>query len=308
MRVGFIGLGKMGSGMALNLRKAGVELSVYDVYKGNAKPLLEAGASWAASIADLAREADVVFTSLPGPREVKEVACGEGGLFRAMRDGAVWFDLSTNSVSVLRELGVRFKGRNVQLLDSPVSGGPTGARTGKLAIYVGGDRSTFDQFKYLLDAIGDEVLYVGELSAGTAAKLVHNTASNIIRMAIAEVFTLGVKAGVEPLRLWHAIRQGGIGRSRTFDRIGDQYLQSKYEVPSFALRLAHKDMTLALELARELNVPMPHAELTYDDYTTALDRGWGDMDSRSPMQLQNERAGVSIKETAEAVRRTLELG
>jgi 3-hydroxyisobutyrate dehydrogenase len=306
MRVGFIGLGKMGSGMALNLCKAGVDLRVYDVHEASAKPLLEAGAIWASTVADVVRDSDVVFTSLPGPQEVKTVANSQGGLFESMRDGAVWFDLSTNSVSVLRELGTQFKMRNVELLDAPVSGGPAGARSGKLAIYVGGNRSTFDSFKHLLDFIGDEVLYVGELSAGTAAKLVHNTASNIIRMAIAEVFSLGVRAGVEPLTLWHAIRQGGIGRSRTFDRIGDQYLQSKYEIPSFALRLAHKDMTLALDLARELNVPMPHAELTYDDYTTAMDRGWGDLDSRSPMQLQNERAGVSIKETAEDVRRTFE--
>jgi 3-hydroxyisobutyrate dehydrogenase len=306
MRVGFIGLGKMGSGMALNLCKAGVDLRVYDVHEASAKPLLEAGAIWASTVADVVRDSDVVFTSLPGPQEVKTVANSQGGLFESMRDGAVWFDLSTNSVSVLRELGTQFKMRNVELLDAPVSGGPAGARSGKLAIYVGGNRSTFDSFKHLLDFIGDEVLYVGELSAGTAAKLVHNTASNIIRMAIAEVFSLGVRAGVEPLTLWHAIRQGGIGRSRTFDRIGDQYLQSKYEIPSFALRLAHKDMTLALDLARELNVPMRHAELTYDDYTTAMDRGWGDLDSRSPMQLQNERAGVSIKETAEDVKRTFE--
>jgi hypothetical protein len=117
---------------------------------------------------------------------------------------------------------------------------------------------------------------------------------------------IGVKAGVEPLALWHAIRQGAIGRSRTFDRIGDQYLQSRYETASFTLRLAYKDMTLALDVAHQLGVPMKHAEVTYKDYAAALERGWGDLDSRSPMQLQNERAGVTIKVSAEDVHWSLE--
>ena len=110
---------------------------------------------------------------------------------------------------------------------------------------------------------------------------------------------------MDPLELWHAIRQGAIGRSRTFDRIGDQYLQSKYEPASFTVRLAHKDLALALEVARELGVPMKHAEAAFQDFTAALDRGWGERDSRSPMQLQNDRAGVTIKVSAEDVKKTL---
>jgi len=157
----------------------------------------------------------------------------------------------------------------------------------------------------LLDAIGDQVMYVGPVGAGNSAKLAHNCASFTIRMAIAEIFTLGVKAGVEPLALWHAIRQGSSGRVRTFDRIGDQYLQAKYEPAAFALRLAHKDLSLARELGRELGVPMKYADLAYEDFTAALERGWGNLDSRSPMQLQNERAGVAIKVRAEDVARTL---
>jgi 3-hydroxyisobutyrate dehydrogenase len=131
------------------------------------------------------------------------------------------------------------------------------------------------------------------------------TTNWFIRMAIAEVFTLGVKAGVEPLELWLAIRQGAIGRARTFDRIGDQYLQDKYEPAAFALRLAHKDLALGLELGRQLGVPMKYGELAFQDLTAALERGWGERDSRSPMQLQNERAGVTIKVSAEDVKRTL---
>jgi 3-hydroxyisobutyrate dehydrogenase len=192
----------------------------------------------------------------------------------------------------------------VQVLDAPVSGGPAGAKSGKLALYVGGDRATFERHRPLLDAIGDQAMYVGPLAAGTIAKLAHNCASFGIRMVIAEVISLGVKAGVEPLALWHAMRQGASGRRRTFDGVAEQFLQNRYQPPAFALRLAHKDMTLALDLARDCGVPMPLSESAYEDFSAALERGWGEHDSRSPMRLQLERAGVQIEESAQAIART----
>ena len=249
-----------------------------------------------------------MFTSLPGPKEMREVGLGKGGLLESMRKGSTWFDLTTNSPTVVREVGKPLQDKGIALLDAPVSGGPAGAKSGKLAIYVGGDREVFDRHKKLLDAVGDQVLHVGPIGAGNTAKLVHNMVSLVTRMAIAEGITLGVKAGMDPLELWHAVRQGVIGRRRTFDGIGDQYLQSKYEPPSFALRLAYKDFTLALELAQQVGVPMQQAEAAYQTYTEALERGWGDRDSRAPMALQNERAGVTIKVSAEDVQKTLARG
>jgi 3-hydroxyisobutyrate dehydrogenase len=308
MKIGFIGLGTMGAGMALNLRKAGHELLVHDMRKQRAEPHLAAGANWADTVAEIGRAADVVFTSVPGPKEMQQIGLGDGGLLGTLRSGSVWFDLTTNSPAVVQQVHKQFAEKGIALLDAPVSGGPAGARSGKLAIYVGGSRDVFERHKTLLDAIGDQVIYVGEIGAGNTAKLVHNCASMTVRMMIAEVFTLGVKAGVEPLALWHAIRQGAIGRARTFDRIGDHYLQAKYDPPSFALRLAHKDLTLSLDLARQLNVPMHYAEVAFKDFSEALDRGWGERDSRSPMQLQNERAGVTIKVSAEDVQKTLARG
>jgi 3-hydroxyisobutyrate dehydrogenase len=294
--------------MALNLRKAGHELIVHDMRKQSAEPHLAAGANWADTVAEVGRAADVVFTSVPGPKEMQQIGLGDGGLLGTLRSGSVWFDLTTNSPAVVQQVHKQFAEKGIALLDAPVSGGPAGARSGKLAIYVGGSRDVFERHKTLLDAIGDQVIYVGEIGAGNTAKLVHNCASMTVRMMIAEVFTLGVKAGVEPLALWHAIRQGAIGRARTFDRIGDHYLQAKYDPPSFALRLAHKDLTLSLDLARQLNVPMHYAEVAFKDFSEALDRGWGERDSRSPMQLQNERAGVTIKVSAEDVQKTLARG
>lgn len=308
MKIGFIGLGAMGAGIALNLRKAGYDLIVHDLRKESGQPLIEAGATWASSVAELAAASDVVFTSVPGPREMKELGLGEGGLLASMRPGTAWFDFTTNSPTVLREVAKAFEEKGIAVLDAPVSGKPSGARSGKLAVYVGGDPAVFERFKKVLDSIGDKVLHVGPAGAGNTAKLVHNMVSLVTRIAIAEGMTLGVKAGMDPLDLWHAVRQGVIGRSRTFDIIADQYLQDKYDPPSFALRLAHKDFTLALDLAKELGVPLKQAETAYEEYNTALERGWGDRDSRAPMQLQNERAGVTIKVSAEDVQKTLARG
>jgi 3-hydroxyisobutyrate dehydrogenase len=305
MKVGFVGLGSMGAGMAMNLLNAGHELFVYDLRKDSGRPFVEAGAVWAESIAELGRTVDVLFTSLPGPKEMQEFGVGKDGILESLKPGSTWFDLTTNSPAVVQEVCQRCEDKGIALLDAPVSGGPAGARSGKLALYIGGDREVFDRFRGLLDAIGDRVIYVGTIGAGNTAKLVHNLLSLVIRMAIAEGMSLGVKAGLDPLELWYAVRQGAIGRSRTLDFVAEQYLQSKYDPPSFALQLAHKDFKLAMDLAKQFNVPMKQAEAAYEDYIEALDRGWGNRDSRSPMQLQNERAGVKIEASAEDVQNTL---
>ena len=302
MKVGFIGLGTMGASMALNVRKAGHELTVYDIRRDAAKPHLEAGASWGEGPRAVAAVCDVVFTSLPGPREAEEVG---DELLDSMERGTVWFDLSTNSPTVVRRIHAKFLAKGIAMLDAPVSGGPHGAKSGKLALLIGGERAVFDRCKPVLDAIGDQVIYIGDIGAGSVAKLVHNCAGYMIQTALAEVFTLGVKAGVDPLELWSAVRQCSLGRIRTFDRLGRQFLQGSFDPPDFALALAHKDVTLATELGRELGVPMRVANLTYAEMTEALNRGWAARDSRVPMLLQEERAGVEIKVPAEAIQEVL---
>lgn len=302
MRVGFIGLGMMGSSMALNAMKGGFAVTVHDMRKEAAAPHIQGGAIWADSAEDAGRDADVVLTSLPGPKEVKAVA---EGLLKTMRPGSVWFDLSTNSPTVIRELHARFAAKGVSLLDAPVSGGPSGAKSGKMALWVGGDQAVFERCRKVLDALGDQVIYIGAIGAGSVAKLVHNCAGYAMQLALAELFTMGVKAGVEPLPLWAAIRQGALGRKRSFDRMGDQFLQGKFDPANFALALAHKDVTLATELGREIGVPMRLANLTYAEMTEALNRGWEKRDSRSFLILQQERAGLNIKVPVEEIEAVL---
>jgi len=306
MRVGFIGLGTMGGPMASNVLARGHAMVVHDVRREAAAPHLALGAKWASTPREVAEASEVVFTSLPGPPEVEAVALGEHGILAGAASGTAYFDLSTNSPALVRRLHATFAARGVHLLDAPVSGGPRGARTGKLALWVGGERAVFDRFRPVLDALGDQARYIGPIGAGSIAKLVHNCAGYAIQTALAEVFTLGVKAGVEPLALWRAVRQGAGGRRRTFDGLVDQFLPGTFEPASFALRLAHKDVSLAVALAREHGVPMRLASLALEELTEALNRGWGDRDSRVAMLLQEERAGVDIRVPPERIREALD--
>ena len=294
MKVGFIGLGTMGASMAANLQKAQYKIVVHDIRRASADAHVDAGAEWADSPAAVARECEVIFSSLPGPKEVEAVALGENGLMGAMQKGAAYFDLSTNSPTLVRSIAATFAEKGLYMLDAPVSGGPAGAKSGRLALWVGGDKAVFDKYKKVLDAIGDQARYIGPIGAGSVAKLVHNCAGYAIQTALAEVFTMGVKGGVEPLALWEAVSKGALGRRRTFERLVDQFLPGEYDPPQFALRLAHKDMTLATNLGRELGVPMRVANMALEEMTEARNRGWDARDSRVSMLLQVERAGVEI--------------
>lgn len=294
-KIGFIGLGTMGASFASNLIKAGFEVTVNDLHRQVAEPHLAAGAKWADTPRELAAVSDVILTSLPGPREIEAVALDEtDGLIAGMRPGTVFFDLSTNSPTSVRHIGATLAAKGLHHLDAPVSGGPKGAASGKLAIWVGGDRAVFDANRAALDALGDQVRYIGPIGAGAVAKLVHNAAGYAIQTALAEVFSVGVKAGVEPLALFEAVRQGARGRQRTFDSLGDHYLINQYDPPDFALRLAHKDVSLAAQMGRDVGVPMRLIDQTVAEMTEALGRGWEGRDSRVSMLLQQERAGLDF--------------
>jgi 3-hydroxyisobutyrate dehydrogenase len=263
---------------------------------------------WANSPREVAAASDVVFTSLPGPVEVEAVSLGADGLLAGIKRAAAYFDLSTNSRTTVRKIHAAFADKGAHMLDAPVSGGPRGARTGKLAIWVGGDKKIFERHECVLGAMGDQVRYVGPIGQATVAKLVHNCAGYAIATALAEVFTMGVKAGVEPLALFEAVRQGALGRRRTFDGLIDQFLPGTYDPPAFMLRHAHKDVSLAVALAKEVAVPMRLCNLALEEMTEALNRGWAERDSRSVMLLQQERAGVKIAVEAERLQAALKEG
>ncbi|HIM61351.1 MAG TPA: NAD(P)-dependent oxidoreductase [Dehalococcoidia bacterium] len=306
MKVGFIGLGTMGGSMAYNALDGGNEMVVHDINPVSATRHLEAGAKWADTPREVAEQSEIVFTSLPGPTEVEAVALGEAGIMEGMSAGKVYFDLSTSTPGMIRKIHAEAAARGIDVLDAPVSGGPRGAASRNLAIWVGGDKDVFDRCKPVLDAIGDKAYYVGPIGSGAVAKLVHNCAGYIIQAALAEVFTMGVKAGVEPLALWEAVRKGATGRRGPFEGMAEHLLPGKFDPPDFALKLARKDVDLAVSVGREFDVPMRLANLTLMEMTEAINRGWGDRDSRVAMLLQEERAGVEVRVDEDALNAILE--
>ena len=216
MKAGFIGLGTMGASMAANLQKGiqkdGHTVLVFDVRRDSAASHIRNGAVWVDSPAALAAECDIIFSSLPGPVEFEAVSYGATGLLSSIRPGAAYFDLTTNAPTTVRKAHADYEKKGAFLFDAPVSGGPRGAASGKLAIWCGGDADVFEKWQPVLDTIGDQVKLIGPIGAGSVAKLVHNCYGYIATAAAAEVFSMGVKAGIEPLAIWEAVRQGAIGR------------------------------------------------------------------------------------------------
>jgi 3-hydroxyisobutyrate dehydrogenase-like beta-hydroxyacid dehydrogenase len=304
--IGFIGLGTMGGRIAANIQKAGYEVIVHDLHRQSASHHLQAGAAWADTPRAVAEKSDVIFTSLPEPADVERVALGANGLIEGVKRGAVYFDLSTSAPATVKRIHDAFAAKGAQMLDAPVSGGPSGAASRKMAIWVGGDRASFDKHKAVLGAMGDRPAYIGEIGSATVAKLVHNMSSYAVSCALAETFTLGVKAGMDPVTLWEAVRQGVSGRRPTFDGLLEQFLPGKYDPANFALKLATKDVALATSLGRELGVPMRICNLAYAEMVEACNRGWEGRDSRVVMVLQQERAGVTIASDPERVKQAAE--
>lgn len=293
--VGFIGLGVMGAAMAANLLKGGYRVIVNDARRAATAPHEQAGAIWSDTPRAVAEQSDVVFSCLPGLPQIESVALGADGILAGIRPGQAYFEMSTSSLEMVKRLHAAFKERGAHMLDAPISGGARGAQRARMAIWVGGDKASYDRFEPVLRTIGDQPVHIGAIGAGLVTKFVHNCASQATQAAIAEVFVLGVKAGAEPLSLWKAIRQGSIGRRRTFDGLIDQFLPAQFEPPHAALRIMHKDMLGATGLGRELGVPMPFANLALADIQQAMQRGWSERDGRSVMLLPQERVGVEIK-------------
>ena len=294
--IGFIGLGNMGGGMSLNIQRAGYPMVVYDLREEVTRPLLEGGARLANSPSEVAGLSDVTFTSLPGPKEVEAVATGPEGILDGIRPGSVYVDLSSSRPTLIRELEPIFRQKGVHVLDAPVSGGKSGAASGNLAVMVGGEREVYEKIKPILDSFGDKVFYAGEVGAGSICKLVHNMIGHSVRQAIAEGLTLGVKAGVEPEAVWECMRRGSLGRMRVLhEGLVRTMFRGEYEPASFALNLAYKDISLATELAREYDVPMPMTTLAEQIALQAMNRGWGEKDSSVTVALQEEQSNVEVR-------------
>lgn len=302
MRIGFIGLGAMGAPMARNLSLHG-PLTVLDIRAeataAFVQAVSEAGAAdvrRAEDLSEIAAETEIILLSLPGPPQFSEAVLADGGLIHLMRPGSLIIDLTTNNPDLVRTAAAALRDKGIGLVDAPVSGGVSGATAGTLTLMVGGADADVERARPVLARIGSDLVHVGDVGSGGVCKLVHNMIASIIRQGLTEGFTLGVKAGVDPLKLWDCVRNGAVGRGLQIHySLPQRVFTGTFTPASFAAALSLKDATLAGDLADALGVPTPAADLARAALTQVVERGWGDWDSWSTFLIQEEAAGVRVR-------------
>jgi 3-hydroxyisobutyrate dehydrogenase-like beta-hydroxyacid dehydrogenase len=276
MIVGVIGLGQMGGGIARNIvRHGGHEVVVHDLDPRAVQACVGLGAT-AAGLRALAARAQVIFTSLPTPDDVRRVALGPGGIAEHASRGTVYFDLSTTSPSVTTDIGTQLRRRGITMLDAPVSGGPLGAQNGTLAVMVGGDARQFEAHRRLLEAFAANVFHVGALGCGQVVKIAHNMMCYASVAAAAEGLMLGAAAGAD-LRVLDEVIRSSTGDSRQYRALADRALSGDHQTMTLPLKLAYKDVHLFLELADDLEVPAPVGAAVHNLMRAALGMGLGEL-------------------------------
>jgi 3-hydroxyisobutyrate dehydrogenase len=271
-------------------------LVVHDLQRDAAAPLLDRGATWADSPAQVAAQCDVVCICVPGPSEMRAVTLGPGGVLATVRPDTAVIDHTTNAPGLVREVGASLAGRGAHLLDAPLDGGREGALEGQLTLFVGGDEAVLRRVEPVLDTYSRSVVWVGGLGAGSITKIVHNALAMSIDLLLAECLTLGAKAGVAVPLLVEAFRAGCIvSQNMTFTKRMPATLFRGDFTARFALALAYKDFRLAGDLATQHGVPTRLLDLCEAELLEAMNRGWGGEDRTKASTLQEERAGVTLR-------------
>jgi len=295
VKVGFIGVGNMGGPMCRNIiKRSNHQVTVFDLNPAAVKTCTDLGGTAAKSIAEVTKGADVVMTSLPMPRDVESVTLGDGGILANIAKGQTYIDLSTNAPSMVKRIGAAMAAKGIAMLDAPVSGGTVGAEAATIAIMVGGDRKVFDDALPVLQSFSANVIHMGELGTGTVAKLVNNMMAFCNAAAASEGMMLGVTAGLDPAKLSQVIASSS-GNSAVFKSFSERALSGQFSPPSFALNLAHKDLHLAMELADELDVPLPLGSATHNLQRMARKMGMGNADSSTILAVYEKVLGKTVK-------------
>lgn len=283
--------------MARHVLQAGHDLTINDLNRDAAEPLLEIGAKWADSPVTLAEHNEIVVMSLPMPNDVESVCLGKDGLINGLTPGNICIDLSTNSLEMVRHLETRFRENQIDFLDSPVSGGVEGANSRDLVVLVGGSKPAFEKVKGVLELIGRNVNFCGPIGAGTICKLSHQLLCMTILQIGAEILTLGVKAGVDLEILADSVSKGALGKVPPLDRFYKDVFTGNLEgsETSFFLGLAAKDVKLANEMGRQNGVPLVLGNIVEQLLLETMNRGWQRKNFPALVKLQEERTGVTLR-------------
>jgi 3-hydroxyisobutyrate dehydrogenase-like beta-hydroxyacid dehydrogenase len=293
MRIGFIGVGNMGGPMCRNIiRNTNHQVTVFDLNEAAMRACAELGAASGGSAAEVARSADVVFTSLPMPAHVEQVALGKGGIAGNARPGSVLIDLSTNDPGTARRVAAGMATKGIAMLEAPVSGGVPRAEDGTIVIMVGGDATLFQAQLPLLKSFSKEVIHVGEIGMGSVAKLCNNMLAFCNAAAAAEALMLGKLAGIDVHKLYDVICNAS-GNSDMFRALGAKAFARDFK-PGFALDLAHKDLRLALAIADEVGFPGIIAPQVMTLMRLARAAGMGAGDSSSVLRVYEQAMGQEV--------------
>lgn len=292
MRIGFIGAGKMGRPMALNLLGGGHELLVYDSVPQALVELVSAGARSAASVAAVARESEVVFTSLPSLKAVESVFLGDQGLISGARPGQILVDLSTILPSLAQRVHAAALDVGVETLDAPVSGGTLGAEGGTLSIMVGGDEGAFQQVKGLLELLGNHIYYVGPSGAGTRMKLINQLLVAVNHIAAMEAMGMAFRGGMELDRVQEIIAMSA-GDSKAFQLSASRVRSRDFEAGA-SIDILEKDSELVLALAEESEAYVPMLRLAREIYQHGQEIGLGSKDMCALIQLFDANCSSSM--------------
>lgn len=289
-KVGFAGLGTMGSAMAANLARAGFPLTVWNRTPGRAEELKSLGATEAASPRELARASELVVTCVTDSPQMAEVVFGADGLAEGLAAGSVLIDCSTISPASTRELGGRLRDLGVAMLDAPVSGGSEGAVAGTLTIMVGGDPADLERASDVLHAMGRTITHIGPLGSGQVAKAVNQVILCGTYLGVAEGVVLAMKAGLDPERVVGALAGGAAGSWILQNRSG-RMIDDVYPL-GFKLALHRKDMAIALELARSAGAVLPVAALAATLEDGLIAKGYGDDDNSALARAVRDLSGL----------------
>jgi len=292
-QIGFIGLGIMGKPMAKNLLKAGYSLTVYDVRAEPMEELVTDGARMAASSREVAAQTDKIITMLPDSADSERAILGSEGVLEGARHGSIVIDMSSIAPLVSQKIAAECAQKGVEMLDAPVSGGEPGAINATLAIMVGGKQEVFDQCHDMLKTMGRTVVLTGDIGAGNVTKLANQiiVAANI--EALSEALVLAQKAGVDPERVFNAIR-GGLAGSAVMEAKAPMMLDRNFRA-GFRIRLHQKDLRNVLLTAQELNVPLPVTALVQQMLGALVNEGKQELDHSAILNFLEDLAKVEVR-------------
>jgi 3-hydroxyisobutyrate dehydrogenase-like beta-hydroxyacid dehydrogenase len=290
MKIGFVGVGKMGGGLARNLIRRGYDVSVFDLNQAAVERVLEVGGEAAASITDFSSTADVIFTSLPMPRHLTDLLIDEESLLGQMKAGAVVIDVSTIDPSTARRLSDSASQEDVDFLACPLGKGPAQAEEGTQPIYAGGRPDVYQKYEPLLKDISTSVHYLGDVEQATAFKIVSNLIGMTNALVLSEGLRIGERAGIDPVLLQQLLATTGADSYQLTLR-GPKMRNGDF-TPGFSIHLTRKDVGLGVGMAKELNQPSPFTELALTYFDKAVDAGLGDEDCAAVYKLFDEVAPV----------------